>query len=374
VGELRALRRTGELISQARLPSVLHQLRDLKSTIPNDKLYGLLGIMNRTIEIDVDYSKSAEEVFTELATRYIQQGSTEILYYCGELHQPTSLHLPSWVPDWTRRQWTTPFMIVGLPAQAAGYTNLNVSINPGFRTIRIQGRLLDKVQGIADAVEFPVTQFDPSDLTAWEASADLEEMTTLRLKASQRKLRDALEQALRLAWPSPAHFTWEKYENMWRAFMCNRCVEGDVPTEDYGMAWELYMQWLTWRTAYDGETGEDCYYKEIVPDDVLGAVRRMILRSDWESATADILKVGDANKRWCYHRRFFVSQNERYGWAVDGTQPGDQVAIFYGCKYPFLLRECCDGTYKIVGDCYIHGLMDGEALADEFEEMEFIIS
>jgi hypothetical protein len=374
VGELRTMRRTGELISEAELPAILDKLRDLKSTIPNDKLYGLLGIMNRAISVDVDYSKSAEEVFTELAKRYIQQGSTEILYYCGQPHQPTSLDLPSWVPDWTRPRWTTPFMVQGLPAHAAGCTNLHISIDSGSSTIRVQGRLLDRVERIVDCVEFPLTRFDPYDLTAWDSSHDLREKTSLRLKASQRKQREGFQQAVRLAWPSPDHFTWEKYENMWRTFMCNRFAEGGVPTEDYGMAWEFYMLWLTWQTADDGEEEYDCYLNEVVPNDVLGAMERLLFLADWEESQADLLKVGDAQKRWCYHRRFFISQAERYGWAADGSQPGDYVAILYGCDYPFLLRESSDGTYKIVGDCYIHGLMDGEALGDGFEEMEFIIS
>lgn len=43
------------------------------------------------------------------------------------------------------------------------------------------------------------------------------------------------------------------------------------------------------------------------------------------------------------------------------TKIGDKVAIPAGCKAPFLLREEDRGRYYLVGDCYIHGIMDGEA-------------
>jgi hypothetical protein len=37
---------------------------------------------------------------------------------------------------------------------------------------------------------------------------------------------------------------------------------------------------------------------------------------------------------------------------------GDLVAIFLGADVPFVLREHGD-AYRLVGACYIHGVMDG---------------
>jgi hypothetical protein len=373
MGSLRRMRKEGRWISADELPSILDKLRDLLSTLPHDKIYGLIGIMDPSTYVRVDYSSNAEDLFIALAAQYLEHGKTEILYYCGQPQHPTSLNLPSWVPNWTRRRWTTPFLNHGLPARAAGNKEPQLSIDIEAGIMHIQGRLLDKVAQIADEVEFPLRQFDPYDETAWEPSQDLKEKTTLRLKASQRKLRDGFEQAVRIAWPDSDHFTWKKYENMWRTFMCNHFVDGSVPTEDFGIAWEFHMQFLAWRTANEDEDPKDCYHKKVIPEDASRAEKREKAIEGGEMQR-DIITVGDAQKRWCYHRRFFVSQADRYGWAVDGAQPGDHVAVLYGCNYPFLLRESSDATYKIIGDCYIHGLMDGEGLEAEFEEQEFVIS
>jgi hypothetical protein len=38
---------------------------------------------------------------------------------------------------------------------------------------------------------------------------------------------------------------------------------------------------------------------------------------------------------------------------------GDVIAVLLGGTVPFLLRE--DGhNYRLIGDCYVHGIMDGE--------------
>jgi hypothetical protein len=39
-----------------------------------------------------------------------------------------------------------------------------------------------------------------------------------------------------------------------------------------------------------------------------------------------------------------------------------QLAIVVGCSVPLLLREREDGTYQLVGSCFVQGWMDGEWL------------
>ncbi|KAI0114019.1 hypothetical protein GGR51DRAFT_505248 [Nemania sp. FL0031] len=41
--------------------------------------------------------------------------------------------------------------------------------------------------------------------------------------------------------------------------------------------------------------------------------------------------------------------------------PGDIVCVLFGGKLPFCLRPC-GRRYLLVGECYVHGLMEGEAM------------
>lgn len=52
------------------------------------------------------------------------------------------------------------------------------------------------------------------------------------------------------------------------------------------------------------------------------------------------------------------------GWIGIGTramEAGDVVAVLFGGRVPFILRKQSSG-YRVVGACYVHGLMDGEAV------------
>ena len=53
------------------------------------------------------------------------------------------------------------------------------------------------------------------------------------------------------------------------------------------------------------------------------------------------------------------------------VESGDEVCIFYGGSIPFVLRLVGRGQYEVVGDGYLHGFMEGEAMVDGIEEQEF---
>ncbi len=55
----------------------------------------------------------------------------------------------------------------------------------------------------------------------------------------------------------------------------------------------------------------------------------------------------------------------------EGTQEGDMVCVVFGAKTPFILRKQED-NYVLVGECYMHGLMNGQALEMEGFKWEWI--
>ena len=64
--------------------------------------------------------------------------------------------------------------------------------------------------------------------------------------------------------------------------------------------------------------------------------------------------------------RLFCSTNKRYmGLVPYNAHIGDQICVLPGISAPLVLRReksMPDVTYRLIGDCYIHGLMDGEAI------------
>ncbi|KAK0746992.1 hypothetical protein B0T18DRAFT_412905 [Schizothecium vesticola] len=48
------------------------------------------------------------------------------------------------------------------------------------------------------------------------------------------------------------------------------------------------------------------------------------------------------------------------------AREGDQLAVFYGCGAPFVIRRHeAFGFYRLIGEAYVHGAMDGGVMRDE---------
>jgi hypothetical protein len=68
---------------------------------------------------------------------------------------------------------------------------------------------------------------------------------------------------------------------------------------------------------------------------------------------------------------FFVTKSGYMGIGPEGTRAGDQVWVFHGGNVPFVMRKVGKGEegdaplLKLVGNAYVHGIMDGEALDGE---------
>ena len=71
----------------------------------------------------------------------------------------------------------------------------------------------------------------------------------------------------------------------------------------------------------------------------------------------------------CQHQTRCLTERGYVGVFSRHVQVGDKVAIFLGCNAPFLLREDGESSddllYRVIGHCYVHGIMDGKALDEE---------
>jgi hypothetical protein len=61
------------------------------------------------------------------------------------------------------------------------------------------------------------------------------------------------------------------------------------------------------------------------------------------------------------------TSNQRLGLLPRFSEPGDVVCILIGVSTPFVLRTTGNGTYKLVGECYVDTVMKGQ-LVNGLEE------
>jgi len=67
-------------------------------------------------------------------------------------------------------------------------------------------------------------------------------------------------------------------------------------------------------------------------------------------------------------RRFIITEKGYIGLAPAKTEPGDRIAVLFGGRVPYILRQNQPDnsteptTWTFIGDSYVHGIMDGEVI------------
>jgi hypothetical protein len=57
-----------------------------------------------------------------------------------------------------------------------------------------------------------------------------------------------------------------------------------------------------------------------------------------------------------------------------GLQRGDTLAVIYGAEIPFVFRKNSNGQYRLIGESYVDGVMDGEVLEMGLQSTTFDIA
>jgi len=61
------------------------------------------------------------------------------------------------------------------------------------------------------------------------------------------------------------------------------------------------------------------------------------------------------------------------GWVPGFAQVGDFICILKGSRVAYVLRPAERDTYKLMGESYIYGIMNGDALEMSLRETKFTI-
>jgi hypothetical protein len=68
--------------------------------------------------------------------------------------------------------------------------------------------------------------------------------------------------------------------------------------------------------------------------------------------------------------RAFFTEKGMMGQVPPTAQTGDVIAILFGGEVPFVLRPVDGDKFTFIGECYVHGLMYGEALVEARKEAD----
>jgi len=109
--------------------------------------------------------------------------------------------------------------------------------------------------------------------------------------------------------------------------------------------------------------------KHLTNTKLFGVDNMGVNQEKWlEKALEDIVPFIPRNtlppgfEKYALGRSLAITKKGYLGLVSKDTRKGDRVAVLMGSETPFILRKRSDGGFAVVGETYMHGIMDGEVI------------
>ncbi|KAJ4138639.1 hypothetical protein NW768_002489 [Fusarium equiseti] len=348
--------------AQSRLMDVLTRFREMESTDPRDKIYGLLGLVTEDHGIKIDYTKSAGELYQETTMTLINlAGNLDILCQSPfesdaehqALRQAQQNSMPSWVAEFSakHRHCVAPiFAQRGIFKAGLEHCETPCRLN-GKGNLALKGTILGSIK--------PILQ-NPSKQYLVKSIMDLYFDRDTLLNPSQHiyaptfngRAMTGGETCIRAFWrtlvkdctiPPRMRRLREKEIELLDIMNQKRLREDQINVFTFQIASDKYDS----HSAYSYHPGEGFDYSELDDGSHTTEVRNDTVMRDF---------------------MFTITENGLFVLGRRHVREGDVVAVLDGGKVPMILRkaedvECEDGSgkfYRAVCAAYVHGFMDGE--------------
>lgn len=311
--------------------------RGSEQTDPRDKVYGLLALMPPDItgQISPDYSASVVDVYIDFAKTVIDSTKTLDLICQARADLSTTGEFPTWVPNWSTGHNINVEMTMNIPYQASG--NRTPEHNFLGRAMQVKGFIIDRVDGLGN--RYLMAGQEHIDYT-------VQPRASVHAYGTQENAQDAL----------------------WRTMLGNRDANGGPVTMD--MLKTLNAPWPEVGNSDNTSIIEECFNGVRKANETLrlGDTDFGSLSHSTGGSIPRNTSLNSAQNSWlrCYtlmiDRRLTITERGYFGLVPTGAKQGDIVSVLFGCSVPVLLRLTENGDYFLVGETYVHGFMEGEAM------------
>ncbi|MCJ1390797.1 hypothetical protein MMC18_003658 [Xylographa bjoerkii] len=328
---------------------VLRMVRLKEVTKPIDKVYGLLGLLDDGLKgaIRIDYSKYEDEywmVYLDVA-KYMASGDRSfwLLSMSSSTERPEKL--PSWCPnlnstipeilDFSSQQWSAG--IIRGESHAS-----SISTSPDSPHIRVSGFVIDAVQAVVRLGQPAPAADEQGEPNPDSVKADFLENNSTCSMLCQKAYNDADESISAYS----------------RTLIVNTWADGSpvMPSQQDRIS-QAYRDTIAYL-----KTGEPAAADR---DEDLDLEQREQVMHQY------LRQLG-----WWGQRPFFTTKDKRIGRGPASMRAGDALCVFYGAGPVFVLRRSDGDLYELIGDAYLHGCMDLEALPPgaRGQDQDFVLS
>ncbi|KAH8591386.1 hypothetical protein B0O99DRAFT_632560 [Bisporella sp. PMI_857] len=339
----------------------LDRVRSFDATDPRDKVYGVLSWLNDfppklssmfLPALYPDYTKSTLAVYTLVAIRSIELSQDlDILshgFHGSSLEE--DINIPSWVPQWNRGRRASFLLYYGLALDASRgkkygiNSQLQAQLSNDERSLKLNG-----VQcGVANRVTNHVPRLESlhGEITGESVLKNpllgLLEALTSDLEAG--RINSALICSANAPYDQRINPDYVRRLILGVELGLPSRIQGSFPMATSGADFASYI----------------VAHIELLPED-------NILKRSLDSGLLQDIADADGNaarfaKSGCYTwRRFFTTRTGYIGFGPACMREDDIICILRGGRVPYVLREK-DNHWLFLGECYVHGIMLGEAV------------
>jgi hypothetical protein len=334
----------------------LHRARGLKVTDPRDRVFAMLGHYSvrkpNTVlaTMKADYEKTIAQVYIDVAQRALK-GDLSLITLAAVQHMdlPSTKApkqtgdrapavdentLPSWAPDW--RTYQTFILSEPINPHCAHKTRLpKPTIDERNLILSIYGVEVDVIEACSKPLE--AKEFHLNSRSSSRTELTIE---SLWHNICGKQRFDLSETYLN---HDPAFFAYMQT-------LSNGCVQiatrGNRPYHEIPES-----EWLAQEAVY--------LVNALGQSDAVASELYEIAKKTEAKEGGD--KWSRAANGASKNRIFARTKTGYYVLGPKVMEVGDVVCVLFGGKMPFCLRPQGD-NYLLVGECYVHGLMRGEAI------------
>ncbi|KAL6803366.1 heterokaryon incompatibility domain-containing protein [Trichoderma sp. SZMC 28013] len=345
---------------------LLRKVLPLDATDPRDKVYSILSLIkgdrDRDCSIMPDYTLSVEECYKKTAMALMSQmKNLDALVFDHATSSP--LNLPSWVTDWSHLPSPGPvildlnleemkeYMTKAPPVSASKSQHWIPVLKDDGVTLCLSGYDFDEIVELEDILTVP--QMDYMDLASMTSSVAEFKNFWKTLLLDLGTYLDTLIKWEQFAMSKryATYPTGETQEMVFAITMCTGNIEGPELVIERFRKWQKALRGprLISGLRYLGLKGG--FYKSLVAAAGIGSAM----------GTADDRVYATGTETTLYRR---LARTKKGYLAVVPSQSsvGDQISLYEGGKFPFVVRSITgQGQKQLVGPCYVHGIMYGEA-------------
>lgn len=353
---------------RATLAYLLSETRGREVTNPQDRVYGVLGLVEAQMRdlITIDYVRTVAETFAEAARSCIQvQGSLEILTHV-EVRRLDKHDFPSWVPDWRFR--TSTRLSLGMRNlsshkyfNAAGDTKPDLMKTNDWRKLGLRGLRIMQIKQFLDVktalrLDDPCIEQGSLGSSRWSPKvwSKLWRSAVEILEIPQQCVRrpESLDHFIAFLWSSAIRDPPSAMDQLETAFRHTLVADLFPRVKGHSVEDGHFPAYQSW---------EYHYFRRDVPPQVLLEHDRFVV---------------DA----MFNRKFFIAGEDQdcyMGTALATAKEDDWIVVLAGGDTPMVLRphlpvmeshevsiESRKVSWEFISDAYVHGLMDGEAMQD----------